>query len=116
MSSTKMKSKQEVRAEMVAVSDDAQASSPATGTEWLSPGNWAIFVTAEAIYYGKIVAITPTYYFLSESCWIPDTGRRHTFVADPSTANEVEFIGDQALERPIVSIERPVKPMRLQTK
>lgn len=56
-------------------------------------GNWYTFVTPGPIYYGKLSAILGDRYVLEDMAWIPDTGRAHVFVLDPSSANEVEYIG-----------------------
>ena len=62
-------------------------------------GGWYAFVTVGPIYHGRLKAITPTHYILEEMSWIPDTGRLHLFVKDPTTANEAEYIGDGGAAR-----------------
>jgi hypothetical protein len=106
-------SKQEKRAESAAVSDDAQSEDPAN---WLRPGVWVAIVCADPIYYGRIVAITPSHYFLTEASWIPDTGRAHQFALDPHSCTEAEFIGEIAVERPVVAIYRVLKTGKVKTR
>lgn len=106
------KSKQEERAERVAVSDDAAEESG----KWIREGQWVAIVMADPIYYGRLVAVTPTHYYLEDAAWIPDTGRAHQFVADPASASEVEFIGEIAVERPAVALYRVRKGVKLETK
>lgn len=111
-----MSSKQQKREEAVSVSDDAQKEAPVSGTAWLAEGEWVTIFTADPAFHGRLVAITPSHYFLADASWVPDTGRRHEYSKDPSKANEVEFIGDLALERPVVSVERVLKAGALKTK
>lgn len=109
-----MNSKQERRAAAVAVSDDQVAES---GVDWLKPGVWVCIHTADPIFHGRIVAMTPTHYFLEEASWVVETGRRSDFVANPrGVATEVEFIGRTAVERPVVNIEFVAKTGPLETK
>jgi hypothetical protein len=107
------KSKQEERAEVVAVTDDAVAETPGL---WLVPGAWLALVCADPIYYGKLVALTPSHYYLAEASWIPDTGRAHAFAADPQTCAEAEYLGEVAIERPVVAVYRVRKPGKVETR
>lgn len=106
------KTKSEVRAEAVAVSDDMMHERDL----WLKEGTYVAIVCADPIYYGRLKAMTPTHYFLEDACWVPDTGRAHTFAADPSTATEVEYIGQIAVERPVTAIYAVAKQVSLKTK
>lgn len=96
----------------VAVSDDQSAERGL----WIQEGAWVAIVMADPIYYGRLKAVTPTHYYLEEACWVADTGRAHQFAKDPSSANEVEFIGEIAVERPAVAIYRIAKGKPLETK
>lgn len=107
-----MKSKQEARAEMVAVSDD-QANEAGV---WLREGAWVAIVCADPIYHGRIVAMTPTHYYLDHASWVPDTGRAHKFAADPKNCAEAEFLGEVAVERPVVAVYRLKVAGGLETK
>jgi hypothetical protein len=106
------KSKQEIRAEQVAVSDDALQEAGS----WLKPGAWVAIICADPIYYGRIAAITPSYYLLEDASWIADAGRLHSFVADPANCVEAEYLGDFAVERPVVGISRILKGGTIATK
>ena len=99
---TTEKTKSEIREELVAVSDDQNLE---RGT-WLKEGEWVSIFTVDPIVYGQIERITPTHYFLKNSSWIADTGRQHSYVVDPTTAREVEFVGEEAIERPVTRIIR----------
>jgi hypothetical protein len=103
--------KQEERAEKVAVSDDLAQE---VGL-WVREGEWVAIVMADPIYYGRLVAVTPTHYYLAEASWVADTGRAHAFVADPQVANEVEYLGEVAIERPAVALYRVRTGGRLET-
>lgn len=105
-------SKSEERAEMVAVSDDASRERGL----WLTEGAWVAVVTGSPIYHGKISAITPTHIFLDEASWIPDTGRCSNFVANPSNCSESEYIGEVAIERPVVAVYRLKTSKKIETK
>jgi len=99
--------------EMLAVSDDASRDM----NLWLyEEGAWVAIVMADPIYYGRLMAITPTHYFLADASWVADTGRAHAFVADPSSASEVEYLGEIAIERPAVAVYRVRKGGKLRTK
>jgi hypothetical protein len=63
-----------------------------------------------------LVADTPSHYYLEDACWIANTGRAHRFVEDPSTAEEVEFIGHMAIERPVVALYEIKNGVKLKTK
>jgi hypothetical protein len=82
------------RQQMVAVSDDHNRDN------WigLQEGDWASFVTAGPIYYGQIVAITPTDYILREASWLPDTGRLSEFMKT-QIPNEAEYVGEVEVPR-----------------
>ena len=88
----------------VAVSDDVLSLSTDPRVSWFGVGQYAIFLTADPVFYGKLVAITPTHYFLEDTVWVADTGRAHEFVADPSKASEVERLGNIMVERPVVAV------------
>ena len=106
------KTKQELRAESVNVADDALQESGL----WLKVGAWVALVCADPIYYGRLVAMTPSHYFLAEASWIPDTGRAHAFVLDPQRCSEAEFLGDVAVERPVVACYLVPKGGKVETK
>lgn len=106
-------SKQIERNEAVAVSDDMMNE---RGDIWLKPGGFYAFVCADPIYHGRLVAMTPTHYFIDQASWVADAGRAHQFAADPSKAVEVEYIGEIAIERPITSIYRVGTQAPLTTK
>lgn len=95
------KSKQEMRAEVVAVSDDKMMGDGL----WLQPGQWVTLHTADPIIYGQIEAITPAFIFLKDASWIVETGRFNEYVVDPvKTCTEAEYVGREALERPVVRV------------
>ena len=108
------KSKQEIRAEQAAVSDD-QSSAEGRGA-WLIEGAWVAVVCADPLYYGQIDAITPSHIFLRNASWIPDTGRAHRFVANPQECEESEYLGDIAVERPVVAVYRVANGGTVDTK
>jgi len=97
------KSKQEQRAEAVAVSDDAAQDNPKL---WFRVGIWCKLLTADFTYYGRVSAITPTSVYMEEAAWIAQDGRASAFVRDPLVANEVEYLGDVCIERPFVAVQR----------
>lgn len=105
-------SKQAQREAMVAVADDQTAE---LGL-WLKPGAWVAIVCSDPIYYGELVAMTPSHYYLRNASWIPDTGRANEFVSDPASCNESEFLGEIAVERPVVAIYRTKKNGKIDTK
>lgn len=107
------KSKQEERAELAAVADDAANEVPDL---WLRPGVWVALVCADPIYYGRLVEITPGHYYLAEASWIPDTGRAHQFVQNPQSCTEAEYLGHVAVERPVVAAYRVLTPGKVETK
>lgn len=107
------KDKQTIRQEMSQVADDQAQENPGN---WLRPGVWVALVCADPIYYGQLVSITPGHYQLSDASWIPDTGRAHKFVEDPSSCTESEYLGDIAVERPVVAIYRVGKGGKIATK
>jgi hypothetical protein len=84
--------------------------------DWIQPGTWVAVVMADPIYYGRLAAVSATHYYLEDACWIPDTGRAHQFVKDPSTAVEVEYLGEIAVERPCVALYRIKNGKKLDTK
>lgn len=98
------KSKQETRSESIAVHMDARQESGAGG--WLTEGAWVAVVCADPIYYGQVVAVTPEYVFLRDASWVPDTGRAHAFAEDPQSCTEAEYLGEIAIERPVVAVYR----------
>lgn len=108
------KAKQEIRAEQVAVSDD-QSSAEGKGA-WLVEGAWVAIVCADPVYYGQVEAVTPSHIYLRDASWIPDTGRAHTFVANPQSCVEAEYLGDVAVERPVVAVYRVAKGGKVATK
>lgn len=107
-----MKSKQETRAEAVAVSDDLANEAGV----WLREGAWVAIVCADPIYHGRIKHMTATHYFLEQASWVPDTGRAHKFADDPKSCVEAEFLGDVAVERPVVAVYRMKVSGGLETK
>ena len=101
------KSKQETRAEQIAVSDDQAQCNPDL---WIVPGAWVQIQCADPIYYGQLVAMTPSHYYLRDASWICETGRANEFVLDPQKAcTEAEYLGDVAVERPVVCVIRTRK-------
>jgi hypothetical protein len=42
----------------------------------LELGAFYTIETINPIYHGRLIAVTPSYYVLTESCWIGDTGLR----------------------------------------
>lgn len=98
-----MKSKQEMRAESAAVAHDMSEENP---VNWLREGAWVSIQCADPIYHGRIAAITPSHYFLDNASWVVDTGRTHQFAVDPQSRLESEYIGEIAVERPVVAVTR----------
>jgi hypothetical protein len=99
-----MKTKAEIRAEAVAVSDDQTAEQ---SWNWLVPGAWVYIICPDPAYFGQLVAITPTHYFLREASWVCETGRAHEFVQDPEkVCTEAEYLGECAIERPVINVVR----------
>ena len=107
------RSKQAERSDAVAVSDDFMTEQP---ENWLRVGAWVAVVCADPIYHGQIVGISPSHYYLSQASWVPDTGRAHKFAENPKSAAEVEFLGEIAVERPVVAIYRLKVSGGLETK
>lgn len=107
------KTLQEQSAEVRAVADDQAAEST---KNWMRPGAWVAIVCADPVYFGQIVAITPTHYMLKDASWIADTGRAHAFVKDPQSCTEAEFLGEIAVERPVVCVMRTLKDGKVETK
>lgn len=111
---TTRRTKQEERADAVAVADDQEQEQ---GGTWLRDGAWVAIQCADPVYYGRIVKVTPTHYFLDECSWVAHLGRASVFYADPTKREESEYIGEYAVERPVVGIARmPVDGRRLENK
>lgn len=66
---------------------------------WFTEGSYVHLVTVAPAYHGRIVAITPTMIYLEGASWVVDSGRAHTYVRNPSSAGEIEFIGEIAVPR-----------------
>lgn len=107
------KTLQEESAKVRAVSGDQMESDP---QNWMRPGAWVAIVCADPVYYGQLVVITPTHYMLKDASWIADTGRAHAFVKDPQSCTEAEFLGEIAVERPVVCVMRTLKDGKVETK
>ena len=113
------KSKQEVREQQVAVSDDAALDNVEL---WIRPGAWVSIMCADPEFFGQIVAITPSHYYLRDASWIPEKGRFSEYAKNPQQAiasgsvTESEYLGDIAIERPVVSIMRSPTPGKIPTK
>lgn len=108
------KTRQEKREIEAAVALDMQEEGIEGFDNWLKVGSWVSFVTPGPIYHGQIAAITPSHYFLRDASWIADTGRLNTYIANPQSRVESEFIGDLCLERPTVAGYRS-PPGKLET-
>lgn len=60
-------------------------------------GVWYLVQTVQPFYHGKCVAVTGLAIHLEQASWVPDTGRLSEFVKDPTTAREVEYLGEQVV-------------------
>lgn len=95
--------KQQKRTEMVAVADDQMMGDGL----WLAPGAWVSVYCGDWLVYGRIKALTPCFLFLEQAAWVAVSGRIGEYVKDPiGAATEVEYTGEEAIERPIVRVIR----------
>lgn len=59
----------------------------------LPVGKFVTIETINPIYHGRLVAVTPSYYFLSEASWLGDMGQRADYArGHPPT--EANYMGD----------------------
>lgn len=68
------------------------------GVFWVE-GQWYAIVCVGPIYYGRLRYWDAGHYVLEEASWIPDAGRIHAFVEDPSNCGESEYVGEVCVER-----------------
>lgn len=61
--------------------------------ELLPVGRFVTIETINPIYHGKLVAVTPSYYFLSEASWLGDCGQRAEYQSG-AAPTEANYMGD----------------------
>lgn len=59
----------------------------------LPVGKFVTVETINPIYHGRLVAVTPSYYFLSEASWLGDCGQRADYQHGKEPA-EANYMGD----------------------
>lgn len=83
----------------------------------MEPGEWMAIVGVNPIYFGRLQAWDEAHYHLAEASWIVETGRLSEFLADPTKAQEAEYIGPVTVERSAVqSLYRHLPAGRVTTR
>lgn len=59
----------------------------------LPVGKFVTIETINPIYHGRLVAVTPSYYFLSEASWLGDLGQRANYQRGTPPV-EANYMGD----------------------
>lgn len=82
------------------------------------PGRWYIFATDGPIMVGFLKAMCAEYFHIDQASWVIDAGRKSTFVADPQSCIEADYVGYYSHKRDAVTelIRYRKNPRAIKTK
>lgn len=75
-------------------------------------GKFVTIETINPIYHGRLVAVTPSYYYISEASWLGDLGQRADYQRGTAPA-EANYMGDMLpIERTACVLGPQIAPIQ----